>query len=149
MNPERSLPEGVALPYRIRRSATAQAVPVGRSESYRLGAIAAYFPWHGLAVTTLLLAGWGFLSLLLPISDQASGLGFCGSLVLGLAACSSELSFRRDRLTATGLERRAGQLGRRLELIRYADCPLRRKWTVVPIESGQQSERSDALVILR
>ena len=35
-----------------------------------------------------------------------------------------------------------------LDGLRYA-CPFRRKWTVVPIESGQQSERSDALVILR
>lgn len=29
-----------------------------------------------------------------------------------------------------------------------SECPFRRKWTVVPSESGQQSERSDALVTL-
>jgi hypothetical protein len=27
-------------------------------------------------------------------------------------------------------------------------CAFRRKWTAVPIQSGQQSERSDAQVIL-
>jgi len=114
-----TLKEAVVLPYRIRRSAAAQTVPVGGSESYRLGAIVAYFPWRGLALSLALMVSWPWAAYILRLDGRTADLGVWVSLLLGLSACASELLFRRDRLTQSGLEGRSGILGRKIQVPSY------------------------------
>ena len=105
------------LPYTVRRSIAATAMPLGGSEIFRFEAIASHFPWRGFAVALMLFGGWALAlrQVWWPWLESA----WIGVLLLGLTACFSELAFRRDRLTADGIERRSGLFGRKRTLVPY------------------------------
>jgi hypothetical protein len=109
--------EPVVLPYTIRRSGAAMAVPVGGSEFLRFDALLEYFPWRGAAVALGLLGLWSVAALRLawPWLEWA----WIAALILGLGACISEGLHRRDRLTSEGIERRSGLFGRRRRSVPY------------------------------
>lgn len=137
-----ALTELTVLPYGIRRSAAAWAIPLGGSESFRFDAGVTYFPWRGLALTLLLIGLWSFAMMCLD------GLGlewsWAAALLLGLGSCASEVAHRRDRLTTEGIERRSGILGRRRKLIPYRAVEL-----VKVEEPGRDSEFDVGTVVIR
>lgn len=134
--------EPVVLPYRIRRSGAAWAVPLGGSEAFRFDAGVEYFPWRGFALTLFLVGLWYFAM------KALDGLGhewsWIPALLLGLVSCVAELVNRSDRLTTAGIERRSGILGRRRKLIPYRAIEL------VKVEEPGRGSRFDVgTVVLR
>jgi hypothetical protein len=107
----------VVLPYTVRRSNAAMAIPLGWSQTFRFEAIGEYFPWRGFAVALMLFVGWSLV--LRYVEWPWLEWAWIGVLLLGLAACSSELVFRRDRLITDGIERRSGLFGRSRLLVPY------------------------------
>jgi hypothetical protein len=134
--------EPVVLPYGIRRSGAALAVPLGGSEAFRFEAGVEYFPWRGFALTLFLVGLWSFA--MKALDGPGLEWSWIPALLLGLVSCVAELVNRRDRLTATGIERRSGILGRRHRLIPYRAIEL------VKVESPGRGSRFDVgTVVLR
>ncbi|HXO26639.1 MAG TPA: PH domain-containing protein [Thermoanaerobaculia bacterium] len=106
----------VALPYRIRSSALRGFFPLGPGY--------AGLPWRGFALALLLSGGWLFVSTFLELSDRWTAIGLSTTLLVGIAAAFSESVFRTDYLTAAGLERTSGVLGRKREVIPYGSIEL-------------------------
>ena len=126
----------LTLPYMVRRSGVAMAMPAGGSELFRLQATVEYVPWRGLCLTAVLLGGSSLLSRFVHWPGLI-GAAYGVSLVLGLGFCVSEVACRRDRLTPEGIERRSGILGRRVLLIPY------RSVTLVKVERPGRRSRLD------
>jgi membrane protein YdbS with pleckstrin-like domain len=118
------IPSGftVSLPLTIRPAFIAKAVPLDVISGYRAQAVASFFPWLSLTIAGVLLAAayQAALRLKSPLFDWAWG----PILLLGLVLSLLEMGRRVDRLTAEGIERRAGILGRRVHLIPYSTIEL-------------------------
>jgi hypothetical protein len=91
---------------------------------FPLGPGYAGLPWRGFALAILLSGGWLFVSTILDLSDRWIGIGLTTTLLVGIAAVFSESVFRTDYLTAAGLERTSGLLGRKREVIPYGSIEL-------------------------
>jgi hypothetical protein len=119
VNTARLHSESLGLPYRIRRPALRMdGLGVSRQpELPRL--IAAYFPWHGVALALTLVVGWTwFVDTLAPSLSPRTAI--LSTTALALASILADAAFRRDTLTTCGVERRSGLLGRRAVVIPYS-----------------------------